>query len=77
MTSFAALFARPAPSQLHGADRLHAHRAMRATVMLSQVLPGQPRHQLDRLIQVLRMAIDGLWADSRHDVLTPGSGAVP
>ena len=45
--------------------------------MLSHVLPEQPGHQLDRLIQVPRMAIDGLWADSRHDVLTPRSGAVP
>jgi hypothetical protein len=38
--------------------------------MLSHVLPEQPGHQLDWLIQVPRMAIDGLWADSRHDVLT-------
>ena len=44
--------------------------------MLSHVLPEQSRHQLDRLIQVPRMA-DGLWADRRHDVLTPRSGAVP
>jgi hypothetical protein len=44
--------------------------------MLSHVLPEQPRHQLDRLIQVPRIA-DGLWADSRHDVLTPRSGTVP
>jgi hypothetical protein len=50
---------------------------MRGTVMLSQVLPEQPGRQLDRLIQVLRMAIGGLWVDSRHDVLTPRSGAVP
>jgi hypothetical protein len=38
---------------------------------------GAFRRQLDRLVKVLRMAIDGFWADSRHDVLTPGSGAVP
>ena len=43
--------------------------------MLSYVLPEQSGHQLDRLIQVPRMA-DGLWVDSRHDVLTPMSGAV-
>lgn len=45
--------------------------------MLSHVLPEQSGHQLDRLIQVLHLAIDGLWADRRHDVLTPRSGAVP
>jgi hypothetical protein len=28
------------------------------------------------LIKVLRVAIDGLWVDSRHDVLMPRSGAV-
>jgi hypothetical protein len=77
MTYFAAIFGRPAPSQLPWADRLHTHRAMCGTVMLSYVLPEQPGRQLDRLIQVLRMAIDGLWGDSRHDVLTPRSGAVP
>jgi hypothetical protein len=38
---------------------------------------GAFRRQLDRLVKVLRMAVDGFWADSRHDVLTPGSGAVP
>ena len=50
---------------------------MRGTVMLSYVLPEQPGRQLDRLIKVLRMAIDDLWVDSRHDVLTPRSGAMP
>ena len=45
--------------------------------MLSYELPEQPGRQLDRLVKVLRVAIDGFWADSRHDVLTPGSGAVP
>ena len=50
---------------------------MRGTAMLSQVLPEQPGRQLDRLIQVLRMAIGGLWVDSRHHVLTSRSGAVP
>ena len=45
--------------------------------MLSCVLPEQAGRQLDRLIKVLRMAIDDFWVDSRHDVLTPGSGAVP
>ena len=58
------------------ADGLHTHRAMRSTVMLSYVLPEQAGRQLDRLIKVLRMAIDDLWVDSRHDVLTPRSGAV-
>ncbi len=29
------------------------------------------------LIKVLRMAIDGLWVDGRHDGLTLRSGAVP
>ena len=77
MTYFAAIFGRPAPGQLPWADRLHTHRAMRGTVMLSYVLPEQPGRQLDRLIKVLRMAIDDLWVDSRHDVLTPRSGAVP
>ena len=76
MTYFAAIFGRPAPGQLPWADRLHT-RAMRGTVMLSYVLPEQPGRQLDRLIKVLRMAIDDLWVDSRHDVLTPRSGAVP
>ena len=33
-------------------------------------------YQLDRLIKVLRVAIGDLWVDSRHDVLTPRSGAV-
>ena len=37
---------------------------MRGTVMLSYMLPGQPRRQMDRLIKVLRMAIDDLWMDS-------------
>jgi hypothetical protein len=36
----------------------------------------QPGRQLDRLIKVLRMAIDDLWVDSR-DVLTPRPAAVP
>jgi hypothetical protein len=48
---------------------------MRVTVMLSHVLPEQPGRQLDRLIKVLRMAIDDLWVDRRHDVLLPRSGA--
>ena len=52
------------------------HRAMRGTVMLSYVLPEQPGRQLGRLIEVLRMAIDDLGVDSRHDVLTPRSGAM-
>jgi hypothetical protein len=29
------------------------------------------------LIKVLRMAIDDLWVDSRHDVLTPGPVLCP
>ena len=37
----------------------------------------QPGRQLDRLIEVLRIAINDLWVDSRHDVLTPTSAAVP
>ena len=45
--------------------------------MLSYVLPEQPGRQLDRLTKVLRMAIVDLCVDSRHDVLTPRSGAVP
>jgi hypothetical protein len=45
--------------------------------MLSHVLPEQPGCQLDRLIEVRHMAIDGLWVDSRQDVLTPRPGAVP
>ncbi len=45
--------------------------------MLSCVFAEQPGRQLDRLIRVRRMAIDDLWVDSRPDVLTPGSGAVP
>ena len=45
--------------------------------MLSYVLPEQPGRQLDRLIEVLRKAVDDLWADSRHDVLMPRPGAVP
>ena len=49
---------------------------MRSTVMLSYVLPENPGCQLDRLIKVLRMAIDDLWVDGRHDVLMPRSGAV-
>jgi hypothetical protein len=77
MANSAAIFGRPAPSQLPRADRLHTHLAMRGTVMLSQVLPEQRGHQLDRLIQVLRMAIGGLWVDSRHYVLTSRSRAVP
>ena len=76
MTYFAAIFGRP-PGQLHWADRLHTHRAMRGTVMLSYVLSEQLGRGLDRLIKVLRMAIDGLRVDSRHNVLTPRSGAVP
>ena len=39
--------------------------------MLSYVLPEQPGRQLDRLIKVLRMGIDDLRVDSRHDVPTP------
>jgi hypothetical protein len=46
---------------------------MRGTVMLSYVLPEQPGR---RLIEVLRIAIDDLGVDSRHDVLTPRSGAM-
>ena len=42
MAYFAAIFGRPAPGQLPWADRLHAHRAARGTVMLSYVLPEQP-----------------------------------
>jgi hypothetical protein len=76
MTYFAAIFARRSPGQPR-ADGLHTHWAMRGTVMLSYVLPEQPGRQLDRLIKVLRMVIDDLWVDSRHDVLTPMSGAVP
>jgi hypothetical protein len=64
MTYFTAIFGRPAPGQLPWADRLYT-RAMGGTVMLSHML-----------IKVLRMAIDDLWVDSRHDVLTPRSGAV-
>ena len=45
----------------------------RGTVMLSYVLPEQPGR---RLIEVLRIAIDDLGVDSRHDVLTPRSGAM-
>ena len=45
--------------------------------MLSYMLPEQPGRQLDQLIKVLRTAIDALWMDSRHDVLTPRSGTVP
>lgn len=45
--------------------------------MPSYVLPEQAGRQRDRLIKVLRMAIEDFWAGSRHDVLTPGSGAVP
>jgi hypothetical protein len=37
----------------------------------------QPGRQLDRLIEELRMAIDDLWVDSRHDVLTLTSASVP
>jgi len=65
MTYFTAIFGRPAPGQLPWADRLHT-RAMGGTVMLSHML-----------IKVLRMAIDGLWVDGRHDGLTLRSGAVP
>lgn len=74
MIYFAAIFGRSAPGQLPWADRLHSNRAIRGTVMLSYMLPEQPGRQLDRLIQVLRMAIDDLWVDSRHEVLTPRSG---
>jgi hypothetical protein len=49
---------------------------MRGMVMLSYVLPEQPGRQLGRLIKLLRIAIDDLWVDSRHVVLTPRSGAV-
>jgi hypothetical protein len=75
MTYFAAIFGRPAPRPAALAYRLHT-RAMRGTVMLRYVLPEQPGRQLDRLIKVLRIAIDGLWVDSRHDVLVFRSGAV-
>jgi hypothetical protein len=44
--------------------------------MPSYMLPEQPGRQLDRLIKVLRMAIGGLWVDSRHDVLMPGSAVL-
>jgi hypothetical protein len=77
MTYFAAIFGRAAPGQLPWADRLDSRRAMRGTVMVSYVLPERPGRQLDRLIEVLRMAVDDLWVDSRHDVLMPRSGAVP
>jgi hypothetical protein len=50
---------------------------MRGTVIVSYMLPEQPGRQLDRLIEVLRMAVYDLWVDSRHDVLMPRSGAVP
>jgi hypothetical protein len=56
---------------------LRTHRAARGTVVLSYLLPEQSGCQLDRLIRVLPMAIGGLWVDSRRDVLTPRSGAVP
>jgi hypothetical protein len=45
--------------------------------VLGYVLPEQPGRQLDRLTQVLRMAIDDLWVDGRHVVLTPRWCAVP
>jgi hypothetical protein len=76
MIYFAGIFGRLAPGQLPWADRLHTHRAMRGAVMLSYVLPEQSRCQLGRLLRVRRMAIDDLWVDSRHLVLTPRSGAV-
>jgi hypothetical protein len=66
--------ATPAPGR-PGLIACTTHRAMRGTVMLSYVLPEQPGRQLGRLIEVLRRAIDDLGVDSRHDVLTPGSGA--
>jgi hypothetical protein len=44
--------------------------------MLSYALPEQAGRQLGRLLKVRRMAIDDFWAHSRHDVLTPRSGAV-
>jgi hypothetical protein len=76
MAYFGAIFGRTARGQLRRTDRLRIHRATRGIVMLSYVLPEQPGRQLGRLIKVLRMAIDDFWADSRRDVLTPGSGAV-
>jgi len=45
--------------------------------MLSYVLPEQPGRQPDRLIKVVRVAIDDLWVDSRPDVVALGSGTVP
>jgi hypothetical protein len=60
MTCFAAIFARPAPGHRPRADRLRTRRAMRGTVVLSYVLPEQRGRQLDRPIEVLRMAIDDL-----------------
>jgi hypothetical protein len=43
--------------------------------MLSYVLPEQSRRQLDWLTKALRMAIDDLGVDGRHDILMPRSGA--
>jgi hypothetical protein len=45
--------------------------------MFSYVLPEPPRRQLGRPPKALRMAIGDLWVDTRHDVLTAMSGAVP
>jgi hypothetical protein len=64
------------PGPLPWADCLPTHRAPRGTVRLTYVFPEQPGRQLDRLIKVPRMAIGDLWVDSRHDVLTPRSGAM-
>ncbi len=43
--------------------------------MLSYVLPEQPGRRLGRLIKVVRMAVGGLWVDSRLDIVTLRSGA--
>jgi hypothetical protein len=67
--------ATPAPGR-PGLIACTTHRAMRGTVMLSYVLPEQPGRQPGRLIEVLRVAIDDLGVDSRHDVLPPRSGAM-
>ena len=64
--------AAPAPG-CPGLIACTTHRAMRGTVMLSYVLPEQPGR---RLMEVLRIAIDDLGVDSRHDVVTPRSGAM-
>ena len=58
------------------ADRLHNSSGDGRDCDAQLRASRQPGCQLGWLIEVLRIAIDDLGVDSRHDVVTPRSGAM-